>query len=135
MPDSRLPATPAAPAAPEPAAAPGATRARRLGKLHLQGPTVHFLTVELLDRGLGLLGRRHLDEAEPARTARLTVRDDRRRLDPASLGEHFAQPLAGRRERQASDEELLCHRAPPNRSSAVGDTPWNAEEGARAVVW
>src|SRR5207302_10956006 len=125
MSGSRLPPAPAAPAAaaaPIPAAAPLAARARAcwLGELDLERPAVHLLTVELLDRGLGLLGRRHLDEAEPARTARLTVRDDRRRLDPARLGEHFAQPLAGRRERQATDEQPLCHRPPPNKSSAIG---------------
>src|SRR5213083_82521 len=108
MPDSLLPPTPAAPAAPvSPAAAPSAARARGLGKLHLQRPAVHFLAVELLDRGLGLIGRR--------------------RLDRAGLGEQLAQPLAGCGEGQAADEELLCHRAPPSRSSAVDDTPWNAE--------
>src|SRR5438093_12887398 len=117
MSGSRLPPAPAAPAAaaaaPIPSAAPLAARARAcwLGELDLERPAVHLLTVELLDRGLGLLGRRPLDEAEPARTARLTVRHDRRRLDPASLGDHFPQPLARRRGGHGSHEELLRYHA------------------------
>src|SRR5439155_865056 len=98
MPDSLLPPTPAAPAAPvSPAAAPSAARARGLGKLHLQRPAVHFLAVELLDRGLGLIGRRHLDEAEPARTTRLTIRHDRRRFDRAGLAFQTTGPTRRRR--------------------------------------
>src|SRR5207247_1081771 len=56
-----------------------------------------------------------------------TTPHDRGRVDSAGLGEQLAQPLAGCGEGQAADEELLCHRAPPSRSSAVDDTPWNAE--------
>src|SRR5438132_14252232 len=97
MSGSRLPPAPAAPAAaaaPIPSAAPLAARARAcwLGELDLERPAVHLLTVELLYRGLGLLGRRHLDEAEPARTACLSVRENRRRLDAAPLGEPFDRP-------------------------------------------
>src|SRR2546429_8041816 len=135
---ARPPPPPPAPppaAAAVPTAAPTAARARRLGELDLQRPAIDLLTVELLDCGLGRLGRRHLDEAKPARAPGVTVRYDRGRFDPAGLSEQLPQPLAGRRERQASDEELLCHRAPPGRSSAIDVTPWNAEEGARVVVW
>src|SRR6266705_2099513 len=59
--------------------------------------------------GVGLLGRRHLDEAESARAPGLAIHDDRRRLDDTSLGEHLAQPRIRRRKSQTSDEELLCH--------------------------
>src|SRR5712692_6073679 len=83
---SCLPAAAAAPpistatttaAAPVPAAAPAAARARGVRQLDLQGPAIHFLPIEFLHSLGSLFGRRHLDEPEPARTAGVTVGDDR----------------------------------------------------------
>src|SRR6185503_13673651 len=106
------PAAAAIPTAPT-AAAPAAARAGGVGDLDLQGPAVHFLAIELLD-GLGrLFRRRHLDEAEAARVAGVTVGDDGRRLDHARLGEQFAQTVRGRGKSETSDEELVSHDLPP----------------------
>src|SRR3989441_2675190 len=130
---SRLPAAPTESAAPRSAAASSAAaQARGLGDLDLQRAPVEFLAVELLDGRIGLLGRRHLHEAESARAPGVTVHDDRGRLDGADLGEDLAQPLVRRREGQTADEELLCHGAPLNRSPAVDGTPWYAEDGAKS---
>src|SRR6266508_1105359 len=109
---SRLPPTPAVPAAPRPTAASAAAYTRGLGELYFQRPPVQFLAVELLHGGIGLLGRRHLDEAESARTSGVTVHHDRRRLDRAGLTENLTQPLIRGGEGQACDEELLSHGAP-----------------------
>src|SRR3989338_3761175 len=54
---------------------------------------------------------------------------------PAGLREQFAKTIVGRGKGQAADEQFVRHRAPPKRSPAVDDTPWNAEDSARAVVW
>src|SRR5439155_9696776 len=107
------PVVAAVPAAALAAGAPG------LGDLVLQRPAVHFLTVELLDRRVRIFGRRHLDEAEPARAAGLLLHHDRRGLDPARLREHFAKTFTRRRERQASDEQFVRHSAPPDEAPAV----------------
>src|SRR5712691_10604976 len=111
-----LPARPAV-AAPVPAAA----RALGLGKLDLQRPAIHLMTVELLDRRLGLFGRRHLDEAEPARAIGALLHHDRRRLNPARLREHLAKTLARRRKGKTPDEQFVRHRAPPNVSPAMNE--------------
>src|SRR2546427_272594 len=67
--------------------------------------------VELADRLLGFLVRRHLDEAEAAGAARVAVRDDARGLHVAARGERFPQPVRGCGEREASDEEFHSHGA------------------------
>src|SRR6266511_2663050 len=107
--------------APVPAATPSATRARGIRQLDLQRPAIHFLPVELLDGLSSFLGCRHLDEAEPARTAGVTIRHNRGRLDGAGGGEQLAQAFVGRGEGQPPDEELLRHDQPPNSSSAADD--------------
>jgi len=56
----RLPPTPVE----SPAAARAAARGLGVGELYLQRPSVQLLAVELLDGRIGLLGRRHFDEAE-----------------------------------------------------------------------
>src|SRR5882762_6773289 len=108
-------------AAPIAAAVPAALAAGApgLGDLDLQRPAVHFLTVELLDRRVRVFGRRHLDEAEPARAARALLHHDRRGLDLARLGEHFSKTIARRRKRQASDEQFVRHGTPPTETPAV----------------
>src|SRR5438309_11878160 len=73
---SRLPAAPTESAAPRSAAASSAAaQARGLGDLDLQRAPVELLAVELLDGRIGLLGRRHLHEAESARAPGVTVHD------------------------------------------------------------
>src|SRR5438034_2736444 len=131
---SLLPAAPAAAptvanaaTAPLATTAPAAARARRIRQLDLQRPAIHFLPIELLDGLCGLLGRRHLDEAEPARTAGIAIRDHRGRLDGARGGEQLAQAFVRRGEGQPPDEELLRHDQPPNSSPAADDTLWTAE--------
>src|ERR1700675_3591936 len=127
MDGSCLPAAAAAPpisttttaAAPVPAAASAAARARGIRQLDLQRPAVHFLAIELLHRLGGLFGRRHLDEAEPARTAGVTVRYDRGRFDGAGSGEQLAQAFVGRGEGQPTDKEFLRHEQPPSTSPAT----------------
>src|SRR6266536_3277279 len=119
----------AAAAAPVPATAPAATG--RIRQLDLQGPAVHFLSVELLHGFSSLLGGRHLDEAEPARTAGIPVRHHRGRLDGARGGEQLAQAFVRRGEGQPPDEELLSHDQPPNSSPAADDALWTAEVRTR----
>src|SRR2546428_7643620 len=104
-----------------PAPVPATARARGLGEFDLQRPAVHFLTVELLDRGLRLFGRRHLDETEAARATGALLHHDRRRLNAARLCEHLAETLARRRKGQTPDEQFVRHRAPPNVSPAMNE--------------
>src|ERR1043165_1023789 len=52
-----------------------------------QAATVQVFAVELLNGGLALFLRRHLDEAEAARAARVAVFDHVGRLDRAGLRE------------------------------------------------
>src|SRR5581483_9471121 len=72
-------------------------------------PLAGLADVQLLDRLLCIGGRLHLDEPEATRTARFTVRDDRRGRAPAQLREQRLQVLAGGREREISHEELARH--------------------------
>src|SRR5262249_36813105 len=96
----------AAEAAPSAAATTGA---RTLGLLDLNGPTVQARTIELADRLLGLLVRRHLDAAEAARAARVAIRHDARRLDIAARGKRLPQTICRCGEGEASDEEFHSH--------------------------
>src|SRR5215471_17683021 len=112
------------------------TKVGGLSRLHRQPPPVQFVSVEFLDRRLGRFCGRHLHESEAARTASLPVHHDLGRLNGTDRSKYLAKPLAGRRKRQAADEEFMCHwRHLLRGSSAVGDTPWNPEDGARAAVW
>src|SRR5207249_4875209 len=78
---ARLPATGAL------AGAPGsATHARRVRQLDLELTAIELVAIETLDGLGGLLGRRHLNEAEPARAAGVPIHDDGGGLDGADLG-------------------------------------------------
>src|SRR6185503_667216 len=94
-----IPATagwlPAGPAAATAATATATAAAGGLGALDLNGPAVNRRAVELADGLLGVLGRRHFDEAEAARTARVAVGHDRRGLDTTGRGEDLTQTLVG----------------------------------------
>jgi len=61
-------------------------------------------TVEHLDRLRRFLLGGHLDEAEPARSARELVRDDANRLDRARLLEELAEVLLRRLKGEVADE-------------------------------
>jgi hypothetical protein len=89
-----------------------AETARRTGfalarDIHLQHAPRHALTVELAHRGIAVLVR-HLDEAEAARPARLSILDQYHFTDRAVLLEDFAYTLFVERERKISNVEL-CH--------------------------
>src|SRR5262249_56108986 len=98
---------PAAPDAAPPAAAAAGTGT--LGLFDLDGPTVEARTIELADRLLGFLVRRHLDEAEAARPAGVTVRHDAGGLDIAARGERLPQTVCRRGKGEASNEEFHSH--------------------------
>src|ERR1700693_2518565 len=117
---SRLPAASAAPCA------------RTSRQLDLERPAVHSLAIELLDRVGGLLGRRHLDEAESARATRVTIHHDCGGFDPAGPREHLAQPFVRRGEGQAPDINFIRHGKPPNRTPAGNGTLWKTEPESRS---
>src|SRR5690242_1733018 len=79
------------------------------GLLHPQLPAVDVLAVELRDRLIGFFRRRHLDEAEAARTARFTIGHDRSRFDLSGRREHFTKPFRRCGERETADEQFLRH--------------------------
>src|SRR5712692_4842441 len=121
---SRLPAASAATCA-------GASR-----HLDLERPAVHGLAIELLDRVGGLLGRRHLDEAESARATRVTIHHDGGGFDAAGHREHLAQPIVRRGEGQAADIKFMRHGENLQRELPPGNgTLWEAEDGTRVEVW
>src|SRR3989442_1116086 len=74
----------------------GRQRERHPGsaRLHIQCPTIHFLTVEPLDRRLGPRGRGHPAKPNRPRAPDVTIHPD----DSTGLSESLAHPLAGRRE-------------------------------------
>src|SRR5438094_257963 len=61
--------TAAAPAAPATEAAAARSLGARARFVHREVPAAELMVVELVDRRLGLLVRRHLDEREPTRAA------------------------------------------------------------------
>ena len=73
-----------------------------LGLVHLERSAVEVGAVERL-HGARRIGIRHLDEAETARTAGVTVRDQRDLLDRPMLREKSMDGLFGRREGEISD--------------------------------
>src|SRR5437867_5896296 len=84
-------------------------RATGRGLLHPQLPAVDVLAVELRDCLIGLLRRRHLDEAEAARATGFTIGHDCSRLDPPGRREHFTKPFRRCGERETADEQFLRH--------------------------
>src|SRR5437763_8457238 len=91
------------------AAAAATAGAGALGLLDLDGAAVQARAVELADRRLGFLVRRHLDETEAAGAAGIAIGDDARGLDVAARGERFPQTIGGCGEGEASDEEFHSH--------------------------
>src|SRR5688572_32237498 len=87
--------------------------AGRLGQFHLELTAVELVAIEARDRLLSLLGRGHLDEAEPARLAGVPVGHDRGGLHNTGLGEEFPETFRGRGERETADEKFLSHCASP----------------------
>jgi hypothetical protein len=81
FPKENLPASPAATAAAS--ASASATRAGllRFRLIDDEGSPFHLCAVQLGNRLLGLFGRGHLDEPEPARLAGKLIRNNPRRLD------------------------------------------------------
>src|ERR1044071_7680699 len=94
-------------AALEPAAAVAVLA--RLGDVDGQVTAVEVVTVELSDGGLALFLRRHLDEAEAARAARVAILDDRGRLDRTGLREVLTKILARSLEREVADVKFHRH--------------------------
>src|SRR2546426_1179715 len=112
------------PALAAPAGAPRSpTSASALGQLDLELTAIELVAVEARDRLVGLLGRRHLDEAEPARAAGVPIDDDRGGFYSAGLGKEFPETLRGCGERETADEELVCHCVSPRGSPAVRASP------------
>src|SRR5262249_11447288 len=129
LPPAGVSPAPASPTTPIPC------RPRGVRHLDLEGPPAHSLAVEPLDRLGGILGRGHLHEAEATGAARVAIRHYRRRFDRADPREQLTQPVLGRREGEASDEQFVGHGHPPNRSPSGGGTPWNADNSTRVAVW
>src|SRR5712692_9446196 len=84
----------------------GTARGGRLGHFDLQRAAAEGMAVELSDRRLGRLGRRHLDEAEAARLARVPIGHDRDVLDALELAEELAQRFGRGADGKAADEKL-----------------------------
>src|SRR5215510_4957431 len=132
---------PLASTAPDVASAPSSPSAPAPGRpggarhFDLERPAIHGLPVEALDRLGGILGRGHLDEAKAPRAAGVAIRHHCGGFDRADSREQFAQPVLGRREGEASDEQFVGHGHPPNRSPPGGGTPWNADNSTRVAVW
>src|SRR5438093_3613514 len=76
-----------------------AARARWLSRLDLELATVELVAVETLDRLVGLLGRRHLDETESPRLGGIPVRDDGRRFHGTRFGKKRPETFRGRGKR------------------------------------
>src|SRR5499427_225921 len=81
------PATTAA--RPAAAAAPAGARGLRIRDLHRDSPAIELTPVQLRNRGLGLLCRVHLDEAESPGLAGEAIGDHGRGQDVATLREEL----------------------------------------------
>ena len=89
-----------------------ATALTGLGNVHGEVTTLNHLTVETADGGLGSGVAAHLDEAEAARTARLTVRDNGGAADGAEGGEQLRELVVSGVEGEVSDVELVLGHGP-----------------------
>jgi hypothetical protein len=90
-------------------AATAATTAAILRLFHRDLTSLDVAAVDLLDRLARFVFGRHLDEAEAARTTRLTVRDDLRVRYGAKAAEEVAQVQLGDRVRQITNVESRSH--------------------------
>ncbi len=103
-------------ARPASAAAPtlaSAVDAARLGQLDLDAATIQLDAVEPRHGRVGLISRRHLDEAKAPRAAGVSVGYDAGGFDRPEAGKGLMEALAGRRKRQTPDEELDGHEEDP----------------------
>ena len=91
------------------AATTAAATAAILGLLHGDLTSLDVAAVDLLDRLAGLVLGRHLDEAEAARTAGFTVRDDLGVRYGADAAEQVAQVQLGDRVGQIANVESRSH--------------------------
>src|SRR5919107_1616013 len=96
-------------AAPEAAATAAAAILAGPRLVDRQVAAAELLAVELRDGRLALFARRHLDEAEAARAARVAILDDRGRLDVAGLREQVAEVFARSLERKVADVKFNGH--------------------------
>src|SRR5256886_7746411 len=103
-PDSRCGLTVLPASATAAAAAAGSAAARRVGFLDLDVASLEVGVVQLADRLIGVLGRRHLDEAEAARLTRVAIGHDTGGLDGADGREGGAQALVGGGKGEAADD-------------------------------
>jgi len=97
----------------EPTAFTGA-RFLRFRFVHGQGPAVHLRAIEGRDGGLGLFGRRHLDEAEAPRLPGEFVRHHARRFNGAMCGKQSGDLRFGCRIRQTANVQFRTHGGPPS---------------------
>src|SRR5260370_30261762 len=117
-------------------AASAAASARAGRQLDLERSAVHGRSIELLDRVGCLLGRRHLDETESARAARVAIHHDSGGFDAAGHREHLPQPIVRRGEGQAADIKFMRHGANLQKELPPGNgTLLEAEDGTRVEVW
>src|SRR5687768_6443679 len=84
-----------------------------LGLVDAQRAAVEVGAVHLLDRRLGRLGGRHLDEGESARSPGLPLDHQLDLDDLAELGEGVTEGLVGGRERQVTYVESISHLQSP----------------------
>ena len=95
------------------AAAAGAARSALARFADLQRTAVERLPVECGDGLLGVVGRRHLHEGEPARPSAHAIGDDRDGDDLTAIGrERRAQPFFGGGVGEIADVELGAHLVP-----------------------
>jgi hypothetical protein len=78
-------------------AATAATALTGLGFVDLEGAAPEVLTIQRLHGARGIRAR-HFDESKPARAARITVGDERQRLDRPVRSKQRAHSVLGRGE-------------------------------------
>jgi hypothetical protein len=76
---------------------------------HGHASTIDEVTVDRLDGGLGVLGRRHRDEAKPTGSAAVLIGDDFGVDDRAVHGEDHPEIVRGRVAAEIADVKLAGH--------------------------
>jgi hypothetical protein len=79
------------------------------GDCHGDASTIDEVTVDRLDGGLGVLGRRHRDEAKPTGSAAVAIGDDFGVDDLAVRGEDHAEIVRGGVGSEIADVKLAGH--------------------------
>ena len=117
--------------------APAATRSIAiLGLVDLQGTAFKVFAVQRLHRAR-CIRVRHLDEAEPSWTPRITVSDQGDLLDSAVSREQCTHTLFGCREGKVSDVKF-CHFITRKRLwklTALSAASWFAASGVSDIPW